>query len=155
MVAFLKDRRGATTIQFLLIVPILLVLVIGGTELWKMLHVKQTMNDAAYQAVRLVAMQPNHGGGDIRIQAAQLVRRYISTNPYVDPRLRADPDDQNLLRVRVDYDSLSVGAEVEVVVQLYWVVGRDWGVSEWIPFLGRGGWLETTATGWVLGEEED
>ena len=39
MVGFLRDKKGAVTIQFLLLLPILLIVVVGGYEVWKILYV--------------------------------------------------------------------------------------------------------------------
>ena len=56
MAAFLKDRRGAVAIQVVLLLPILIIIIIGAYEVWKILYVRQTLNDAAYQAVRLLVL---------------------------------------------------------------------------------------------------
>lgn len=79
--ALLKDKRGTVAIQVALILPILIIIVLGAFEVWKILYVKQTLNDAVYQGVRLLAMRPKYPG--IKQEAEALVRRSASLNPFI------------------------------------------------------------------------
>ena len=114
------------------------------------------MNDAAYQGVRLLAMQPHCKYENIPDQVDRLVRRYVARNPFVDPSLRDNPDDETLLIVDVKHDyPPECGSEVSVKVQLKWIVGREMGLHRWVPFLGREGLLEAYAEGWVICERQE
>ena len=152
MVAFLRDRKGATTVQFLLLLPLLLVIAVGSFELWKILYVRQTLNDAAYQGARLLAMQPNHDR--VSVEVDKLIRRYVTRNAFVDPALKQNPDNDSLLQVVLEYDPPRCGDPIVVTVRLYWLVGREWGFHRWLPFVGQNGYLEARSEGWVLCERD-
>lgn len=157
MVGSMKKERGAVAIQVALIIPILVIIVIGAFEVWKVLYMQQVLNDAAYQGVRLLCMQPNEL--DIPLKTEKLVRRYVATAPFADPELRANPDG-SLLRVTVSYYPPQCGRQVKVTVALKWTVGREWlgaagePSSEWFPFLSRQAWLTGDASGPILCERE-
>ncbi len=145
MAAFLRDRRGAVAIQVVLLLPILIIIIIGAYEVWKVLYVRQTLNDAVYQAVRLIVLQPydKNTFSSTSVQAENLVRRYVDTNRFMDP---AD------LTVTVTVPVWPVcGEEVVVDATLQWVIGEDWGRHQWIPFLGRPQQMRVRATGQIMG----
>mgnify|MGYP005841702921 CR=1 FL=1 len=79
-------ERGAISIQVALFLPILVIILIGGIEVWKVLYLQEVLNDAAYQGVRLFAMQPDHispDGSPIPLQVEALVKRYVASNPFI------------------------------------------------------------------------
>jgi Flp pilus assembly protein TadG len=78
---FLRDRRGTVAIQVALILPILIIIVMGTFELWKILYVKSVLNDAAYQGVRVLALRPHHP--NIKEEAKALVRRSAARSPFI------------------------------------------------------------------------
>jgi hypothetical protein len=148
MASFLRDRRGAVTIQVVLLLPVLIVIIMGAYEVWKVLYVQQTMNDAAYQGVRLLAMQP--GYSDANVQAENLVRRYVSQNSVVD----IPPASPALeVHVIVPYPP-QTGQTVSIEVLMDWTVGEEWGVHAWAPFLGLQRRLRAYAEGEVLGGQQ-
>lgn len=153
----MKDERGAVAIQVALFLPILIIIVIGGFEVWKVLHMQQVLNDAAYQGVRLLSMQPDHE--DIPIQVEHLVRRYVSRAPFVDPALRANPRNEDLLVVGISYFPPRCGQAVRVRLELAWTVGQGWASGpsgeSWLPFLGRRAVLRARAEGVVLCERAE
>jgi len=126
----LKDKRGTVAIQVALILPILIIIVVGAFEVWKILYVKQTLNDAVYQGVRLLAMRPNHPG--IAREAEALVRRSASRNQFVgDEALTTIPP---LFEVLVNdgggkcfsgdpYEPLKPGS-VSITVTYRWTLGK-------------------------------
>ncbi|WP_328993407.1 pilus assembly protein [Kribbella sp. NBC_01245] len=60
--------RGAAAVEFALLLPLLLLLVLGIVDFGRMLNAQQTLTQAAREGVRLVALgQPNVAG---RTQAA-------------------------------------------------------------------------------------
>lgn len=158
MVAAMRGKRGAVAVQVAIMLPILVIIVIGAFELWKVLFMQQVLNDAAYQGVRLLCMQPDHG--DISIEVEQMVRRYVSQAPFADAALKADPRNEDLLHVGVYFFPPRCGAPVAVSVDMEWRVGqptwsRGGGPGTWLPFLGRAGTLTGRAEGVVLCERRD
>ncbi|MBC7236406.1 MAG: pilus assembly protein [Chloroflexi bacterium] len=159
----MKSERGAVAIQIALMLPVLIIILLGGYELLKVLYLQQVLNDAAYQGARLVSMQPlanvEVDGQELEVVelAEKMIRRYVSRAAFVSPELRADPDDRRHLQVYILTSGGYCGERVEVIVAMPWIVGREWGLGvagEWLPFLGRGGSLMGKAVGWVLCETQ-
>jgi hypothetical protein len=165
MVGFVEDKQGAVAIQVALFIPILVILLLGAYELWKVLYVQQVLNDAAYQGVRMVAMQPmgvarqgDRSSPRVPEMAERMIRRYVAQTPFIDPTLQQNPDDEQLLQVAIMYQPPQCGNPVDVYVQLAWTVGREWGTdtaSEWLPFLGWTWTLTGEAHGWILCERQE
>jgi Flp pilus assembly protein TadG len=55
--AALRDERGATVVEFALIVPLLIVLVLGIAEFGHAFQVSGTLSAAAREGVRIMALQ--------------------------------------------------------------------------------------------------
>jgi Flp pilus assembly protein TadG len=53
----LRDQRGATVVEFALIVPLLIVLVLGIAEFGRAFQVSGTLSAAAREGVRVMALQ--------------------------------------------------------------------------------------------------
>jgi len=68
MFARVREDRGATAVEFALLLPMLLLIVMGIVDFGRMLNAQQTLTQAAREGARLVALgQPNVSG---RTQAA-------------------------------------------------------------------------------------
>lgn len=52
------DRRGSVAVQTFLLLPIFVLVVIGGYEILRAMSVKQALHDGTYQAVRYLALNP-------------------------------------------------------------------------------------------------
>ncbi len=70
----LRTERGATAVEFALIVPLLIVLVIGIAEFGRAFQVQGTLSAAAREGVRLMALQndPAAARAAVRNAAASL-----------------------------------------------------------------------------------
>ena len=53
----LRNERGATAVEFAMIVPLLIVLVLGVAEFGRAFQVQGTLSAAAREGVRLMALQ--------------------------------------------------------------------------------------------------
>ena len=144
MVVFVRDKRGAATIQVVLLLPVLALLLLGAYEVWKVLHVQQTLNDAAYQGVRMLALRPNADG--IGGETEDLVYRYVSVNPLIN---------EDLVTVNVNNDYVMCGDVVSVEVLLYWTAGHGSGYPDWAGFLRLRGNLRGYASGQVICDFRD
>ncbi|GEM_PF-965613 len=86
-----RDRRGSyDLIQFVLILPILVLVLYGSFELMKLASVRQTLEAATYQAARyLSAYHQTYANArynrtdDDRLQAERLIWESLLSNPYV------------------------------------------------------------------------
>lgn len=170
-------ERGAISIQVALFLPILVIILIGGIEVWKVLYLQEVLNDAAYQGVRLFAMQPDHispDGSPIPLQVEALVKRYVASNPFITT-FYPPQELENALWVRLDppypvnspqFWTPQCGQTVAVEVRLTWYVGKGWtqgpdnwsqdqdpdSQGPWMPFLNTYGVLTGRASGVVLCE---
>ncbi len=158
MVGFVEDKRGAVAIQVALFIPILIIILLGAYELWKVLYMQQVVNDAAYQGARLMTMQPlgkDREGNSTEIIAEQMIRRYISQAALADPALRENPGDPRLKVMFQSEHGPFCGSHILVHVEMPWTVGREWGVSansSWLPFMGFTWMMHGRAEGWILCE---
>jgi hypothetical protein len=58
MVALVKDKRGAILVQTMVILPILVLVVFGGFEVWKVMSVKQSLTSGTSEAARYLSFNP-------------------------------------------------------------------------------------------------
>lgn len=57
---WLRDSRGSTIIQFVLVLPIFIILVFGSYEIWKLVHLKRSLEAATVQAARYLSIEGSH-----------------------------------------------------------------------------------------------
>jgi len=69
----LREQRGASAVEFALILPLLIVLVIGIAEFGRAFQVQCTLSAAAREGVRTMALQ------DDQVQAKAMVRSVASS----------------------------------------------------------------------------
>ena len=74
----LRDERGANAVEFALIVPLLLILVLGIAEFGRAFQVQSTLSAAAREGVRTMAVQNDPG-------AARTMARSVASS--LDPAL--------------------------------------------------------------------
>jgi Flp pilus assembly protein TadG len=55
---FNRDKRGATTVQAILFIPVFLTIIFGGLTLWQVLSVKRALHLATYEATRYLTFYP-------------------------------------------------------------------------------------------------
>jgi len=54
---FFKDKKGATVVTYALILPLLILLIFGTVEIWRVMAVRQSLNLGVYQAMRTLSWQ--------------------------------------------------------------------------------------------------
>ena len=64
-----KDR-GAAAVEFALVAPFLLLMVLGIAEFGRAFHIQATLSQAAREGVRVMALQNNPAGAVAATQAA-------------------------------------------------------------------------------------
>ena len=69
-------ERGSTLVQTLLILPIFLMIVLGGYEIWRAYSVRESLRSGVYQATRYLSLNPEQEGWT-----------WIVTNDFVIPEL--------------------------------------------------------------------
>jgi Flp pilus assembly protein TadG len=70
MAARLRGERGASAVEFALIVPLLVLLVIGIAEFGHAFQVQGTLSAAAREGVRTMALQNDPGAARTAVRAA-------------------------------------------------------------------------------------
>ncbi len=82
------DQRGVIVTQSLLILPIFILAVFGGFEVWKILSIKHSLHAATYQATRYLSLNPVGCCPGLQVwekTAWQLVCREMQSNPSAVP----------------------------------------------------------------------
>lgn len=85
----LKDRRGSVDlIQFVLILPIFVLLLYGSFEVWKIVSVKQSVGAATYQAARCRSVYNNCNGvsdiTDDNFNCERVLLHELADNSFID-----------------------------------------------------------------------
>lgn len=99
-------RRGVATVEFAIVLPVMLILVFGTIEVCQRIFLRQSMVIAAYEGARLAA-------------------RRNSTNADVVARCRAMLDERRVVGATVtvtpaNLSTQPVGAEIQVAISVPW-----------------------------------
>jgi Flp pilus assembly protein TadG len=78
-----QDERGAAVVEFALVVPILLLLVLGIAEFGRAYYIQASISQAAREGVRVMALQNSPAGAVAATQAA--AQPLTLTNITVSP----------------------------------------------------------------------
>ncbi len=95
MSAFKRDRRGQTLVEFALILPVLIVILVGIFDGGRLVFASNTVNNAAREAGREATV--NQTLADVQARAAQhaVSLAVVPADVYVDYRLPTDPDNED------------------------------------------------------------
>ncbi len=86
MVALVRDKRGSILIQTVFILPILVLVVFGGFEVWKVMLVKQSLTSGTSEAARYLSFNP-----DRKDEAEEnIIYEELLNNDLIDDTLRLD-----------------------------------------------------------------
>ncbi len=84
MIALMRDKRGsADLIQFVLIVPIFVLIFYGLFEVWRLVSVKGSLRAGTYQAARYLSVNNDRWRYD-RAVAAEIIYRELENNSLLD-----------------------------------------------------------------------
>jgi len=83
----LREQRGAAAVEFALVVPLLIVLVLGIAEFGRAFQVQGTLSAAAREGVRVMALQNDQAAAKTAVRNAA-----SSLNPTItDAEITVDP----------------------------------------------------------------
>ncbi len=51
-----RDERGASTVTYVLLLPIFILLIFGALQMWRIISIKQSLHVGTYQTVRCISM---------------------------------------------------------------------------------------------------
>jgi Flp pilus assembly protein TadG len=84
---FVADRRGATAVQAIVILPVVIVFIGLGMKLWETVNIRKSLHHGTYLATRYLSMYPPFS--TLNSDWEDIVRRYVEaellSNPFVDP----------------------------------------------------------------------
>jgi hypothetical protein len=106
--AFWRDARGSgNAIEFAILLPLILLLLLGAYEIWRVIALRESLDRGVLQAAEYWSTCPAPAGPQpYRLTAEWLVRREVENNSL----LRASPAAPLDLSLR--YYSLQSGAEI-------------------------------------------
>lgn len=102
MIRSLRDR-GAAAVEFALVVPILLTLVIGIIEFGRAYNIQTTLSNAARDGVRVMALQNDRTEARAAVKNAAFGLDIADTDIDVDPANCAPTDSTPTATVTVTY----------------------------------------------------
>ncbi len=102
----LRSERGASAVEFALIVPVLVLLVLGIVEFGRGFQVQGTLSAAAREGVRLMALQndPVAARAAVRSVASSLDPTITDAQIVITPASCPQGTGSTLVRLRIDYD---------------------------------------------------
>ncbi len=78
---WLRDQRGAVDlIQFALILPILILIIFGSYEIWRLVSVKQSLYAGTYQAARYISLNYLIEGPAVQTPANAMIVQELTNN---------------------------------------------------------------------------
>jgi len=78
---WLRDQRGAVDlIQFALILPIMILIIFGSYEIWRLVSVKQSLYAGTYQAARYVSLNYLIDGPAVQAVADEIIVQELTNN---------------------------------------------------------------------------
>jgi len=103
----LHDQRGASAVEFALIVPLLIVLVIGIAEFGRAFQVQATLSAAAREGVRVMALQndPAAARAAVRDAATSLNPSITNAQISISPASCPTTGGTTYVRLTISYSS--------------------------------------------------
>ncbi len=119
------DERGSSFVQTLLILPVLVLVVVGGYEIWKAQSIRESLRSGTYQATRYLSINPDESNwyGVVR---DDFVLPELLNNSLLQPEVA----DQ--VTVSAPPPILECGARFRIGAELPW--------RAVIPFVAREDW---------------
>ncbi|MCA9062588.1 MAG: pilus assembly protein [Planctomycetaceae bacterium] len=99
-------RSGAALVEFSLVLPVLLFILVGCIESCSMIYLKQTLHIASYEGAR-VALVPKTSAAQVEFAAEQILkdRRVRKASITISPSNWATAPINTLITVKVDAPS--------------------------------------------------
>jgi hypothetical protein len=84
---WIRGQRGSTLIQFVLVLPLFLILIFGSFAVWKVVSAKQTLASGTYQAARYLSVEGRYLGypGEWEYAAQVIIARELENNSLLRP----------------------------------------------------------------------
>jgi hypothetical protein len=82
MMELLRDRRGASTVTYAVILPLFILIVFGALQVWRIISIKQSLHVGTYQTVRCISMYDSR---DTTLAGCEsLLRATVANNGLID-----------------------------------------------------------------------
>jgi hypothetical protein len=56
MIELLRDKRGVSTVTYVVIMPLFILIVFGALQVWRIISIRQSLHVGTYQTVRCLSM---------------------------------------------------------------------------------------------------
>jgi hypothetical protein len=124
MVTLVKDKKGTILVQTVVMLPLLILVVIGGFEVWKVMSVRQSLTSGTLEAATYLSF--NHGMGDQNRAEEKIIHKELSNNDLIgDTPLDLDIRYYDASDSRIEDPTLlpcGVLFSVETELRLPWAV---------------------------------
>jgi Flp pilus assembly protein TadG len=106
-----QDERGAAAVEFALVAPLLLLMVLGIAEFGRAYHVQTTLSQAAREGVRVMVLQ-NDPAAAVAATTEAAEKAGASTQILTNMTVKVEPS---------DCESSGTTAETATVTVIYWL----------------------------------
>jgi hypothetical protein len=85
-IGFKQDRQGATAVQALVMLPVILFTFVMLIVLWQTLMVRRSLHHGVYEATRYLSLYPPNSVAPTPWEtvASEFVKRELANSPFVD-----------------------------------------------------------------------
>lgn len=78
----LEDKRGASIIIYMVLLPVFILIIFGALEVWRIISVKQSLHVGTYRTIRCLSMYDTRG--TTREGCETLLRTTLTSNGLID-----------------------------------------------------------------------
>ena len=76
----MTEKQGSTLVQTLVMLPLFLMIVLGGYEIWKAHSVRESLRSGVYQATRYLSLNPDEESWDAVVRNDFVVPELLNNN---------------------------------------------------------------------------
>jgi hypothetical protein len=119
-------ERGATLVQWMLVLPIFLMIVVGGYEIWRAQSVRESLRSGTYEATRYLSFNPNESNWIGVVRDDFVVPELINNNLVM-------PEMANEVIIIASPPALECGETFTIRTEMPW--------RAVIPFISQEDWM--------------
>ena len=125
---FRRDRRGATAVQAIVMLPVIIIAFMGLVEVWQAIQIRDSLHTGTYQAMRFLSLYPPETT-DVYVWqqiAEKYVHENLKNNPWVDPATVNSGSPNSMVEVVLETGDYNCTDRFKVRANYAWtVMGGD------------------------------
>ena len=132
---FVHDRRGATAVQALVFLPVIIFAFALGAKLWQVITIRQSLHEGVYQATRYLSVYPPDTDDTLVWEAIaeKLIYQELENNPFVDDTILVPGSPFTQVTVNLTSDGFACKDNFIVSAQYpIWGVSPDEGGTNFV-----------------------